>query len=888
MATGDYQILGWYQAEYPFQAESEAELSLKVGDIVQVYAMDGDWWEGELADGRCGLFPANHVKLYTEEESAQEPSVAQPIEYNYAVPKPPASSPPPAAIATPIAKKVVPAAAEPEVKQRADKSAEQPKPLTEVRRPAPKTSFGHFSTYMAYISAIFGMFCGLGNIIWGVVDKDKYGLIYIMCGLYCIFVGGVVIIYEKMWGMSRSGSKTPTRGIVYLILHIFMYFAIPSVFVAPFYLCTAVMNFVAAYMGEEYDAPPPGKVTDLKGEDVKGPQLDILTKIYNWLQLQRKQNQIGVLVFMSLYTAANIIVFFEALARWIEINNNLDKKLSGWAPWAKAFGNLLDLNCAIIVLPVSRTVIRLLYNASTADQGCTSRSLRFILQFVPLDRNLDFHKIVAKVSLFGAIGHIVMHLVNYIASPTNTMDRFGVWPWVSGGIINVCMLFIYAAAAPIVKNGQFEIFWYSHHCFIGYFVFLLLHGGPGYNPNFWKWFIGPGIIYLCERILRIYRAGKHVVLVSVTNMRPNVLALEFAKDQGGFWGEPYYDGQYVFIKCPTLSEIQWHPFTISSAPEEETVTLHIRLQGPGSWTQELADYLWSFGPKKASRFELSRMGPNGQLLKGKIHGPDGKPLIQVDGPHSAPTQHVTEYHTVMVVGGGIGVTPVAATMKSVLLHRWKYGMGQCFPDNAYFYWVCSQKDLDSFRWFIRAVKECEDEMYDRRAKNAKDMNQKRFEFHFFISSIEKGTVPKILEIQEPDDEFSYWGKANKDDMYEAKANIELNKLEAPFTALELLSFLVCPDAKLWTDPKYQHLIPPRGVYIPDNNKYIQMGNDIFIWSGRPDWDGRFKAASAAHPKGDIAVCFCGNPFIAEDLRQMCFKHSSLEDERIFRLHKENF
>ncbi len=44
----------------------------------------------------------------------------------------------------------------------------------------------------------------------------------------------------------------------------------------------------------------------------------------------------------------------------------------------------------------------------------------------------------------------------------------------------------------------------------------------------------------------------------------------------------------------------------------------------------------------------------------------------------------------------------------------------------------------------------------------------------------------------------------------------------------------------------------------------------------------------AHRKSDVAVCFCGNPYIARDLEQMCHKHSSVEDGRIFRMHKENF
>ena len=73
---------------------------------------------------------------------------------------------------------------------------------------------------------------------------------------------------------------------------------------------------------------------------------------------------------------------------------------------AKGFGSLLDLNCAIIVLPVSRTLLRLLYNRSTADQGLVSRTLRAVLEYVPLDQNITFHKIIAWVILIAACGHM--------------------------------------------------------------------------------------------------------------------------------------------------------------------------------------------------------------------------------------------------------------------------------------------------------------------------------------------------------------------------------------------------------------------------------------------------------------------------------------------------
>lgn len=58
----------------------------------------------------------------------------------------------------------------------------------------------------------------------------------------------------------------------------------------------------------------------------------------------------------------------------------------------------------------------------------------------------------------------------------------------------------------------------------------------------------------------------------------------------------------------------------------------------------------------------------------------------------------------MIVGAGIGVTPVAATLKSIVFHRWKFFIGQCFPDHAYFMWVCGYPDIDAFRWLIRTLK----------------------------------------------------------------------------------------------------------------------------------------------------------------------------------------
>ena len=45
-------------------------------------------------------------------------------------------------------------------------------------------------------------------------------------------------------------------------------------------------------------------------------------------------------------------------------------------------------------------------------------------------------------------------------------------------------------------------------------------------------------------------------------------------------------GDYIFLNIPSIAYFEWHPFTISSAPEQtDTISLHIR--AVGHWTNSL-------------------------------------------------------------------------------------------------------------------------------------------------------------------------------------------------------------------------------------------------------------------------------------------------------------
>ncbi|CAN8027832.1 unnamed protein product, partial [Ixodes persulcatus] len=65
----------------------------------------------------------------------------------------------------------------------------------------------------------------------------------------------------------------------------------------------------------------------------------------------------------------------------------------------------------------------------------------------------------------------------------------------------------------------------------------------------------------------------------------------------------YHPGDYVFLNIPCLARFEWHPFTISSAPEKDDVIwLHIR--SFGEWTSHLYQYFDNF------RQQASELPPN--------------------------------------------------------------------------------------------------------------------------------------------------------------------------------------------------------------------------------------------------------------------------------------
>jgi hypothetical protein len=276
--------------------------------------------------------------------------------------------------------------------------------------------------------------------------------------------------------------------------------------------------------------------------------------------------------------------------------------------------------------------------------------------------------------------------------------------WFSGTIIVLCILLMYSAAQPAARQDSHQAFWLSHHLFGLFWFCLLLHG-----PVFWSWAGVPLLLYIWRRV----RAGQGgAVLREATLEEPDVLRLAFDNTDGKLF--KYEEGMYVKIKAPDISATEWHPFTISSAPKSHVLTVHIRVTARSkkdfvSWTAALHEHIreW-YNPHERSNIMF--YDPETPTEIGRRHSiinPE-KPLLLVDGPYAAPCTNIPAYNTVMLVSGGIGLTPFASALTSLLCYKFRDAVNPAVkekirPRHVYFYWLFQMKDYTSFKWFAKLL-----------------------------------------------------------------------------------------------------------------------------------------------------------------------------------------
>lgn len=263
---------------------------------------------------------------------------------------------------------------------------------------------------------------------------------------------------------------------------------------------------------------------------------------------------------------------------------------------------------------------------------------------LPFERALFYHKICGVSSVILGCYHGYINLA--LPGPYGSVP-IAEWAWIDGeqnitGLIVVCG---FAAACLVafylIRRHNFEVFHRGHILFaLAVFLPALLHGAWITAAGAGAWLGDLTLFYLTAI------SGEHDARTSeATAMTLPAGIIRVSFPRGSF---KYCGGQYCFLCVKALGP-QFHPFSFSSSPHDDIVTLHIRVSG--NWTKNLYDHV--------SKLESRVQGERPARLQ-----------IYFDGPYgaSALDLHSPRYTTFVLVSGGIGITPMQS-IYSDLLHQ---------------------------------------------------------------------------------------------------------------------------------------------------------------------------------------------------------------------------
>ena len=265
-------------------------------------------------------------------------------------------------------------------------------------------------------------------------------------------------------------------------------------------------------------------------------------------------------------------------------------------------------------------------------------------------------------------------MANVFASgmPWTTLLR---GPWLTGLILTWIFALMWAFSRRRVRrSGDFELFHFTHLLYVPFFALALAHG-----PSLWMWVAVPLAGYVVERVLRAVRSSTATQLLAATPLPAGVVRLDVRRPPGF----QYNAGDYAFIRIPAIAKHEWHPFTMTSAPEDpDLLTFHVRALG--NWTSALR--------------ERAEAGTTTGLE------------VQIDGPYGAPATHLPESEHAIAIAAGIGVTPFAAILRSILLRMGTRGVRL---RKLHFVWL--SREQESFGWFTQLLSRLEPlELFDCR------------------------------------------------------------------------------------------------------------------------------------------------------------------------------
>jgi len=325
-------------------------------------------------------------------------------------------------------------------------------------------------------------------------------------------------------------------------------------------------------------------------------------------------------------------------------------------------------------------------------------------QYIPLDSNIVFHKIVACTALFFSILHSCGHLVNFYHVATQPLDHLhclskefsfpsdkkpdiGYWFFqtltgTTGILLWITMMCIFIFAHPMVRKKAFNFFWMVHQLYVLLYFLSILHGLQRITsaPLFWLYAVIPVVIYTCDKVVTIRTSYMELDILETELLPSDVIKIKFYRPPN----MKVLSGQWIRFTCTHIEPMEMHSFTLTSAPHEDFLSVHVKAVGPWTW-------------KLRNTFDKS--------INDKEEDKENPPKIRIQGPFGGGNQDWYKFEVAVMVGGGIGVTPYASVLNDLVFGTSTNRYSGVACKKVYFLWICPSHRY--FEWFIDVLRDVE-------------------------------------------------------------------------------------------------------------------------------------------------------------------------------------
>jgi len=353
---------------------------------------------------------------------------------------------------------------------------------------------------------------------------------------------------------------------------------------------------------------------------------------------------------------------------------------------------------------LSNTVASLSHGFLMSRSSALLININFMLLFIFINKGVVslicdiinihnyYHIAIVSSIIFFSIIHTVSHIFNYYHLTLNENDIGTLLKTpssITGVLLIGLFIMMYVFSLQFIRTNVYELFMIMHYILcIGIFICLLFHSlscffhtnkGVCLETTFWKCMIVPILLFVLERLHREYTGNKHTIFINAKKHSHNCTEIELYKPDFEF--KP---GQWVLLKCPEISRFQWHPFTITSNPiENGKVQLFIKERG--EWTTQLSEL----------------------LLKNNVYKNNIE--LKISKPYGCSYNIISQYRTVVLIAGGIGITSFISLLKS-LPCKLGHGNTNVYLKKVHLHWVCKNSyDFDCFIIELNKIKGILDE-----------------------------------------------------------------------------------------------------------------------------------------------------------------------------------